>query len=62
MTWREDDRLKDDLTQSGVTRDEDKKHYTRRAAVLTCAGRARRDCSCHSCWCRWCHDYCPHWS
>ena len=23
MTWREDDRLKDDLSQCGVTRDED---------------------------------------
>ena len=45
----------------GLTRDEDEKHYTRRAAVLTCAGRACCDCSCHSCWCTLCHC-CPHWS
>ena len=50
-----------DLSQCGVTRDEDRKHYARRADVLTCAGRARCDCSCHSCWCRWCHC-CTHWS
>ena len=61
--WHGDDgeRLKDDLSQCGVTRDEDRKHYGRCAAVLTCAGCARCDCSCHSCWCRWCHC-CPHWS
>ena len=61
MTWREDDRLKDDLSQCGVTRDEDRKLHARRAAVLTCAGCARCGCSCHSCWCTWCHC-CPHWS
>ena len=26
MAWHEDDRLKDDLSQCGVTRDEDRKH------------------------------------
>ena len=28
---------------------------TARAAVLTRADRVRCGCSCHSCWCTWCH-------
>ena len=51
------------LNQCGVTHHQwDMKHNYRRAAVLTCASRARCDCSCHGWWCTWCNNCCPHWS
>ena len=62
--WHGDDgeRLKDDLSQCGVTRDQQKRTNTKRCAdVLTHTCRARCTlCSC-ACWCGWCHC-CPHWS
>ena len=41
MTWREDDRLKDDLSQCGVTRDQQvERRLTVRCSAHLCKSRA----------------------
>ena len=60
MTCRWSDRLKDDLSQCGVTRDEDT--YTNGALLCSLVQVVRVVIvRCHSCWCTLCHC-CPHWS
>ena len=56
-TWREDDGHVNHLSQEDhdTLSERQEKMTKQRAAVLTRADRASRDCSCHSCWCTWCH-------
>ena len=64
MTWREDDGHLNDLSHEDHDSTSEKQETQLNSALLCSlrADRARRDCSCHSCWCTWCHDCCPHWS
>ena len=57
----EGERLKDDLSQCGVTRVTKRTNTERRAGVLSPTCCARCTLCCRACRCRSCHC-CPHWS